>query len=253
MRSFEVAQAGGRGRIRSGASNKFKFWCPCGTMGVNQSHVRELRLVSCMQCGTYGHRKCNGIENDEQASCFLCKSCMRYMSKQVEFQTGGVSMDVLGPFYPEGDNYVSWTSSQVGYFIHTIKRKDTHQKVATATVAAQEPKCTEVAAPASTPSEAAARTASRTSPRLEAAKANRAAAEGPVPEVQRNENDSNKENVDAGLHGTAGKPVQSSLLVDRASPSADSGATLSPTLGETVPLSDKVLIDCKGADVANAI
>lgn len=29
-------------------------------------------------------------------------------------------MDVLGPFYPEGDTLCSWTSKPVGYFIHTI-------------------------------------------------------------------------------------------------------------------------------------
>jgi len=131
MRSFEVAQAGGRGRMRtSSSSNNFKFWCPCGTLGVNQSHVRELRLVPCLQCGVYGHRKCNGVETDEQAKSFLCKSCMRYMTKQVETSSWmeGLSMDVLGPFYPEAENYVSWTSSRVGYFIHTIKKKDCPSK-----------------------------------------------------------------------------------------------------------------------------
>jgi len=121
MRSFEAFQAGGRGRIRT-SSNKFKFWCPCGTMGVNESHVRELRLVSCMQCSTYAHRKCNGIKTEEQANGYLCKSCVRNMSKQVE-TSAGVCMDVLGPFYPEGECTVSWTSSRVGYFIHTIQRR----------------------------------------------------------------------------------------------------------------------------------
>jgi ubiquinone/menaquinone biosynthesis C-methylase UbiE len=121
MRSFEAFQAGGRGRNRT-SNHKFKFWCPCGTMGVNESHVRELRLVNCMQCGTYAHRKCNGIKTEEQANGFLCKSCVRYMSKQVETSAAaGICMDVLGPFYPESENTVSWTSSRVGYFIHTIK------------------------------------------------------------------------------------------------------------------------------------
>ena len=51
--------------------------CPCGTMGVNESHVRELRLVSCMQCSTYAHRKCNGIKTEEQVSdcCSSIDAC----------------------------------------------------------------------------------------------------------------------------------------------------------------------------------
>lgn len=96
--------------------------------------------MCCLQCNTYAHRKvcplehsnsarcphccnalqCNGIKTDEQATGYLCKSCVRYMSKQVETSTGvytaidlccrmcsqrvllaGICMDVLGPFYPE--------------------------------------------------------------------------------------------------------------------------------------------------------
>ena len=102
------------------AAKGFKFDCPCGTMGVNESHIQELKLVCCMQCGHYGHRKCNGIRNDHEAATFLCKGCVRNMNKQVV--SGGLTMDVLGPFYPEGDSakLCSWTSAKVGYFIHTI-------------------------------------------------------------------------------------------------------------------------------------
>jgi hypothetical protein len=101
-------------------------------MGVNESHIQELKLVCCMQCHTYAHRKCNGIRNDLEAERFLCKGCVRNMNKQVAV-SGGLTMDVLGPFYPEGDSakLCSWTSAKVGYFIHTIGgAKSTPRKAA---------------------------------------------------------------------------------------------------------------------------
>lgn len=101
MKSFDAQQGGGRGRMRA-AAKSFKFDCPCGTMGVNESHIRELKLVQCMQCATYAHRRCNGIQSEEEAGAFLCKGCVRYMTKQVSVAGGDPHTNLDGK--PDAQN-----------------------------------------------------------------------------------------------------------------------------------------------------
>jgi len=106
-------------KVKKCDKGSWYFSCDgCGRKGENFDDGQ--RMVECFHCGVWQHTKCNGIMQTRRISkSWMCQKCSWAGQKQArDSQQDFFTVD--GPYVCDLAGAVSWTSSVINYYIHTI-------------------------------------------------------------------------------------------------------------------------------------